>query len=264
MASSAPAGPSPAILGQLTRPLSGLGSMLAMLLDTVVVLSTRRFAWREAVHQAWFITRVSLLPTLLVMLGFSLLCIFQANLLLKDLGATDLSGAVAAMATVQQIGPFVTVVVLAGAGGTAITADLGARTIREEIAAMKVLGIDPIHRLVAPRVVACLVVGVFLNFMICAGGLIGGFYFSVYLQGVSPGAYVNSLPLFTGPSELAVSVIKSVVFGLVSAVIACYRGLNVAGGSKGVGDAVNQAVVTTVAVLIPISLTISLIQFAIL
>jgi phospholipid/cholesterol/gamma-HCH transport system permease protein len=246
------------------KPMRALGDVVAMFFDVVVVLFTKPFSWRECIQQAWFITRVSLIPTLLVMLGFTLLVIFEVNLLLKDLGALDLAGGIAGIASVQQIGPFVTVVVVAGAGGTAICADLGARTIREEIDAMKVLGIDPIQRLVAPRIVAAVGVSLFLNVLISAGGLVGGYFFSVYLQGATPGAYVDSVTLFTGPAEFAVSMIKALVFGLVAGVIACYRGLNVAGGSKGVGDAVNQAVVITVAVLVPISLTISLIQFAIL
>jgi len=246
------------------KPLRELGSVLAMALDSLVILFTRRFAWREAVQQAWFITRVSLVPTLLVMLGFTLLVIFEVNLLLADLGALDLAGGIAGIAAVQQIGPFVTVVVVAGAGGTAICADLGARTIREEIAAMQVLGIDPVHRLVVPRIVAAVGVSLILNVLICAGGLVGGYFFSVYLQGVTPGAYLSSITLFTGVPEFFVSMIKAFVFGLIAAIIACYRGLNVAGGAKGVGDAVNQAVVITVAVLVPVSLTISLIQFAIL
>lgn len=246
------------------KPARLLGDALAMFLDSVVILFTRRFAWREAVQQAWFITKVSLLPTLLVMLGFTLLVIYEINLLLTDLGALDLAGGIAGIASVQQIGPFVTVVVVAGAGGTAICADLGSRTIREEIDAMRVLGIDPIHRLVVPRMVAAVLVSLVLNVLICAGGLVGGYFFSVYLQGVTPGAYVDSVPLFTGTPELAFSMAKALIFGLIAAVIACYMGLNVKGGSKGVGDAVNQAVVITVAVLVPVSLTISLIQFAVL
>ncbi|GAB3075045.1 MlaE family ABC transporter permease [Nocardioides zeae] len=248
----------------VVAPARELGRMLAMALDALVILGTRRFSWREAVLQAWFIARVSLVPTLLVMLGFTLLVMFQVNLLLADLGALDLSGGIAGIAAVQQIGPFVTVVVVAGAGGTAITADLGARTIREEIAAMQVLGIDPVQRLVVPRIVACVAVSLVLNVLISSGGLVGGYFFSVYLQGVTPGAYLDSIPLFTGVPELAFSIVKAFVFGLIAAVIACYRGLNVAGGSKGVGDAVNQAVVITVAVLVPVSLTISLVQFAVL
>ncbi|GAA2862096.1 ABC transporter permease [Pseudonocardia halophobica] len=248
----------------LARPLKPLGGLFAMSLDTLQAMFKRPFQWREAILQMWFIIRVSIVPTLLVMLGFTLLVIFEVNLLLKDLGALDLSGGIAGIASIQQIGPFVTVVVVAGAGGTAICADLGARTIREEIDAMMVLGIDPIQRLVVPRVIAMVVVAQVLNFIIGAGGLIGGYFFSVYLQGATPGAYVDSIPLFTGPAELIFSMVKALVFGIIAALIACYRGLTVSGGSKGVGDAVNQAVVITITVLVPVSLTITIVQFAVL
>ena len=83
--------------------------------------------------------------------------------------------------------------VVAGAGATAICADLGARTIREEIDAMRVLGIDPIQRLVVPRVLASTFVALLLNGLVCAIGIAGGYVFSVFLQGVNPGAFINGL-----------------------------------------------------------------------
>ena len=98
--------------------------------------------------------RVAFLPTIAVSVPLTVLLIFTLNILLAEFGAADVSGAGAAMGAVTQLGPLVTVLVVAGAGSTAICADLGARTIREEIDALEVLGIDPIHRLVVPRVVA--------------------------------------------------------------------------------------------------------------
>lgn len=248
----------------MARPFRALGGLFAMSLDTLVALGRRPFQWRECIQQMWFLTRVSLVPTVLVMLGFNLLVIYQVNLVLKALGALDVSGGAAGIASVQQIGPFVTVLVIAGAGGTAICADLGSRTIREEIAAMEVLGIDPIQRLVVPRVVAAIVIAQVLNFVICVGGLLGSFLFSVYLQGATPGAFVDTIPLFTGPPELLFSVIKAFVFGLIAALIACHLGLTVSGGPKGLGDAVTQSVVISVTVLTPAVLTITVVQFALL
>lgn len=248
----------------LAKPFHGFGGFVAMSLDTFRAMGKRPFALGECVEQMWFIIRVSIFPTLLVMLGFTLVVIFQFNLLLSDLGALDLSGGLAGVAVVQQIGPFVTVVVVAGAAGTAVCSDLSARAIREELDGMKVLGVDPIQRLVVPRVVAAVVVVQALNFVIITGGLIGGYFFSVYLQGAAPGAYVDTVSLLTGTGELVFAVVKGFVFGLVAALIACYRALIVSGGSKGVGEAVNQAVVVTIAVLVPVDLMVSLIQFAVL
>ncbi|AFE11902.1 hypothetical protein MRGA423_03670 [Mycobacterium tuberculosis RGTB423] len=103
--------------------------------------------------------------------------IFTLNILLAEFGAADISGAGAALGAVTQLGPLTTVLVIAGAGATAICADLGARTIREEIDAMEVLGIDPIHRLVVPRVVAATIVAALLNGAVITIGLVGGFVF---------------------------------------------------------------------------------------
>src|ERR1700677_2233619 len=177
-------------------------------------LFRRPFHWREAVEQGWFITSVSLLPPLAVSIPLTVLIIFTLNILLAEFGAADISGAGAALGAVTQLGPLTTVLVIAGAGSTAICADLGARTIREEIDAMEVLGIDPIHRLVVPRVVASTIVASLLNGAVITIGLVGGFVFGVYIQHVSAGAYVGTLTLVTGLPEVVISVVKSAAFGL--------------------------------------------------
>lgn len=204
---------------------------------------TRRFQFREFVSQAWFITTVSLVPALLVSIPFCVIIIFQVNQLLIQIGAVDLAGAGAAVAVVREIGPIVSVLVVAGAGATAICADLGSRKIREEIDAMITLGIDPIERLVVPRVVASTLVGVALNGMVSVVGLVGGYFFSVVLQGATPGLYLDDLTLLVGLPDFIVSEVKAGVFGLLAGLTACFLGLNAKGGPKGVGDAVNQTVV---------------------
>ena len=129
------------------------------------------------------------------------LFIFTFNILLIQVGAADISGAGAGIAVITQIGPINTVLVIAGAVSTAICADLGARTIREEIDAMEVLGIDPIHRLVVPRVLACALCGMLLNALVSMVGLVGGFLFGVYMQNVSAGAYLATLTLRHRPAR---------------------------------------------------------------
>jgi phospholipid/cholesterol/gamma-HCH transport system permease protein len=155
------------------------------------------------------------------------------------------------------LGPLVTVLVVAGAGSTAICADLGARTIREEIDAMEVLGIDPIHRLVVPRVIAATVVALLLNALVIVIGLTGGFLFGVYLQNVSGGAYLSTLTLLTGLPEVVISTVKASVFGLIAGLVGCYRGLTVRGGSKGLGTAVNETVVLCVLALFAVNVVLT-------
>jgi len=132
----------------LAVPARAVGGFFEMALDTLRKTFQRPFQFREFLDQTWMIARVSLVPTLLVAIPFTVLVAFTLNILLREIGAADLSGAGTAFGTITQLGPVVTVLVVAGAGATAICADLGARTIREEIDAMRVLGIDPIQRLV--------------------------------------------------------------------------------------------------------------------
>ncbi|MBY6414691.1 ABC transporter permease [Rhodococcus sp. BP-252] len=227
----------------LVIPLRAVGAFFDMSWYTLRAVFSRPFQRQEFVDQAWFIARVSMVPTVLVAVPFTVLVSFTINILLREIGAADLSGAGAALGAVTQVGPIVTVLIVAGAGATAICADLAARTIREEIAAMRVLGIDPIHRLVVPRVLASTVIALLLNGLVCTIGILGGFVFSVYLQGVNPGSFVNGITLLTGFGELIVSQVKAGLFGMIAGLVACFLGLNVKGGAKSVGDAVNQTVV---------------------
>lgn len=227
----------------LDAPLKGVGEFFALSLDALVSAPAIVQQRREFVDQSWFIARVSMLATVLVAIPFTVLVSFTLNILLREIGAADLSGAAAALGAVTQVGPMVTVLIVAGAGATAICADLGARTIREEIDAMEVLGIDPVRRLVVPRVFASMFVALLLNGLVCTIGILGGFLFSVLLQGVNPGAFVNGITLLTGFGELMLAEIKAGLFGLLAGLVACYKGLYVRGGPKDVGNAVNETVV---------------------
>jgi phospholipid/cholesterol/gamma-HCH transport system permease protein len=122
-------------------------------------------------------------------------------------------------------------------------ADLGARTIREELDAMRVLGISPIQRLVVPRVLAATAVSMMLSGVVILTGLVGGFIFSVFIQHVTPGAFVAGMTVLTGLPELVIALIKAGLFGMTASLIACYKGISVGGGPAGVGNSVNETVV---------------------
>ena len=232
-------------VARLTQPVRAFGGFYAMAGDTLLMLFRPPFAWREFLLQTWFVARVSLVPTLMLAVPFTVLTVFTLNILLTEIGAADLSGTGTALGTITQIGPVVTVLVVAGAGATAMCADLGARTIREELDAMRVLGINPIQALVVPRVLASTLVAMLLSSLVSLVGLVGGFAFSVFVQHVTPGAFVSGLTLLVGVPEVAISFIKAALFGLSAALIACYKGISVTGGPAEVGSAVNETVVFT-------------------
>ncbi|KUI01824.1 ABC transporter permease [Mycobacterium sp. IS-3022] len=242
---------------QTAPGLEAVGGFFRMSLLTAKALFRRPFQWREFILMCWFVMRVAILPTIAVAIPLTVLLAFTLNVLLVQIGAADISGAGAALGGVTQLGPLVTVLVVAGAGSTAICADLGARTMREEIAAMEVLGIDPIQRLVAPRVLAATVVATLLNGLVVVVALVGGFIFGVYLQNVSGGAYIASLTLITGLPEVIIATIKAATFGLLAGLVGCYRGLMVKGGSKGLGVAVNETVVLCVLALFAVNVVLT-------
>jgi len=225
-----------------------------MALDTLMCIPRRPFAWREFLLQSWFVARVSLAPTLMLAVPFAVLMIFTFNILMIEFGAADYSGSAAAYGTVTQIGPVVTVLVVSGAGATAMCADLGARTIREELDALRVMGINPIQSLVVPRVLAATLVATLLSSVVILIGLVGSFAFSVFVQHVTPGSFVGGLTVITHAVDVAISLVKAALFGLAAGLIACYKGISVEGGPVGVGNAVNETVVYTFMALFAINI----------
>ncbi|MBF6333689.1 MlaE family ABC transporter permease [Nocardia transvalensis] len=235
------------------------GNIFALLLDVARKTFRRPFQWREFIEQSWFIASVSILPASLVAIPFGAVVALQTGSLIKQLGAEAFTGATSVLATVQQAAPIVTALIIAGAAGSAVAADLGSRTIREEIDAMEVLGIDPVQRLVVPRVLGMMLVALLLNGLVAVVGICGGYGFNVLLQGGTPGAYLASFSALAQLPDLWIGEIKAAIFGLLAGVIAAYKGLHPKGGPKGVGDAVNQSVVITFLVLFFVNLVLTLV-----
>jgi phospholipid/cholesterol/gamma-HCH transport system permease protein len=233
------------------------GRLYALGLDVARCLFKRPFQARELIQQFWFIASVSILPTALVAIPFGAVIALHVGSLTAQIGAQSFSGAASVLAIIQQASPIVTALLIAGAGGSAMCADLGSRTIREEIDAMEVLGVSPIQRLIVPRVLAAMGVAVFLNGMVSVVGVLGGYFFNVIMQDGTPGAYLASFSALAQVPDLWISEIKALIFGFVAAIVASYRGLNPKGGPKGVGDAVNQSVVITFLLLFLLNLVLS-------
>jgi phospholipid/cholesterol/gamma-HCH transport system permease protein len=157
-------------------------------------------------------------------------------------GALDRLGGLYGTFVPREFGPLVVAIVVAGTGGTAICADLGARKVRDELDALAVLGVDAIHSLVVPRVFALLSISVLFNTFALAAGMLGAML--VELENHQPlGPFFASFFAAASTVELAASYLKCVVFGGMIAIVCCYKGLNASGGAEGVGRAVNQAVV---------------------
>ncbi|KAA9152310.1 ABC transporter permease [Amycolatopsis acidicola] len=250
-----------ALDARVAAPGSGalrqVGNLALLAGEVLRALPRRPFQAREFVHQAWFFAAVTIVPTAFVAIPFGAVISLQLGSLTQQIGAQSFTGAASALAILQQAGPLVTALLVAGAGGSAVCADIGARTIREEIDAMEVLGVSPVHRLIVPRVLAAMFVSLLLNGLVSSVGVAGGYFFNVIMQGGTPGAYLASFNALAQLPDLYLSEIKALIYGFIAGIVAAYRGLHPAGGPKGVGDAVNQAVVITFLLLFLVNVVLT-------
>jgi phospholipid/cholesterol/gamma-HCH transport system permease protein len=197
----------------------------------------------ELVSQFLFTLRLCWFPLLVsaVVFGYEAPGL-QAENFFTLFGAPDRLGGFFVLAAVRETGPFIDTVILVGVAGTAITADLGARKIREELDALQVLGVDPVKNLVVPRFLA----------LMLATGLLGIYAVLFEIYGGVMAALVYHQPLgpfwaafFTNSTttDLWGSMTKTTIGGAIIAIVCCYKGMTASGGAEGVGKAVNQAVV---------------------
>jgi phospholipid/cholesterol/gamma-HCH transport system permease protein len=239
------------------------GMLFALAASVIRLTFKRPFQARELTEQFWFIASVTILPTALVSIPFGAVITLQVASLTQQLGAESFTGAASVLAVVQQASPIIVALLIAGAGGSAICADIGSRTIREEMQAMEVMGVSPIQRLIVPRVLAAMFVSVLLNGLVSAVGVLGGYFFFVYLQHGTPGSFLASFSSLAQLPDLYISEIKALIFGFIAGVVAAHRGLNPKAGPKGVGEAVNQSVVIAFLLLFFVNLILTAIYLQI-
>nr|WP_202481591.1 ABC transporter permease [Streptomyces sp. SID5594] len=248
---------------RLLAPLRETGKLFALGIAVGRAIFRRPFQLREFIEQFWFVASVTILPAALVSIPFGAVIALQVGSLTQQLAAQSFTGGASVLAVIQQASPIIVALLISGAAGSAICADLGSRKIREELDAMEVMGVSPIQRLVVPRVLATMLVAVLLNGLISVVGTLGGYFFNVIMQDGTPGAYLASFSALAQLPDLYVSEFKALIFGFIAGIVAAHRGLNPRGGPKGVGDAVNQSVVITFMLLFFVNMVLTAIYLQI-
>jgi phospholipid/cholesterol/gamma-HCH transport system permease protein len=223
----------------------------------VVDLFTGRFQWQEFIRQGAFMAGTAVLPTVLVALPIGVTLSIQFALLAGQVGATSLAGAASGLAVIRQAASLTAAILMAAAVGSAITADLGSRKMREETDAMEVMGVSVIRRLVVPRFAAAIMVGVALTGVVCFVGFLASYLFNVYFQNGAPGSFVATFASFATTGDLIVALLKAVIFGAIVAVVSCQKGMSTVGGPTGVANSVNAAVVESILILMVVNVVIS-------
>lgn len=245
----------------LRNKLSKIGAkVLAMLFffGGLAILSGRAVRWtflaplkRGRVLEQARKAGVDSLPIVaLISLFIGVIFTFQIAYLMQRLGSEMYIATIVALSLVRELGPVITALIVAGRVGAAITAEIGSMQVTEQIDALQTLSVSPIRYLVVPRLIALALMLPLLTLYADIIGIFGGYLICVYKLGISSTIYTKMTfdallfkDLFTGLG-------KTVVFGMVIALVSCYEGFNVQGGSEGVGRATMKAVVTSFILII--------------
>jgi phospholipid/cholesterol/gamma-HCH transport system permease protein len=221
-----------------------VGVMMILTVKTLISAVKPPYPYgEELVWQFLFVLKLSWFPLLISTFALNLGAPgLQAAGVLSLFGALDRLGGFFVVIAIRWIAPLVTAVVVAGVAGTAITADLGARKIREELDALQVLGVDPVKNLVVPRFLALMIITGLLDIFAVVMGLFAGIAAELlYHQPL--GGFFATLFSNATVTDLGASVMMCTMFGAIVAVVCSYKGMSTSGGAAGVGRAVNQAVV---------------------
>ncbi|MUM19887.1 ABC transporter permease [Mycobacterium sp. CBMA271] len=219
-----------------------------------------RLPMGETLTQAWSLLTVTVFPAVLMAIPFGAIITMQTGGILHDVGASSLAGAASGLGIVRQGAPMASGLLMAGAAASAIASDLGTRAIREEIDAMRVMGVDPVQRLVVPRLIAMLMIAPVILATIILVGVGSAFFIAVRLTDVSPGSFWASFGAFATVTDLIFALIKTLIGAALVALIASLRGLEAHGGPRGVADAVNAAVVLSVVTFVFAALVLTQLQ----
>jgi phospholipid/cholesterol/gamma-HCH transport system permease protein len=217
---------------------------------TVRAIVTPPFNWfPEFVDQAWLLLKRATIPAAASAFGFGYGAPgLQGSALTQSFGDVNRVAAILGAATIREQAVWVTGMVVAGVIGTAICADLGARKVRDELSALSVMGVDAVRRMVAPRVLAITLLMPALGLLV----IVVEYYaieLAYFVYGGGAGPYKAAAAYSYSAIDIYIFFIKTLVVGFIVGIVCCYKGMNVSGGSRGVGRAVNQAVVISFALV---------------
>ncbi|MGW0039434.1 ABC transporter permease [Gordonia sp. NPDC003376] len=252
------------VIDRIGRSVNTIGRSARLAMEvlgfSVLDSVTLRLPVGEVVEQMWKLFKVTALPALLMAVPIGAEVSVQVGGVMDQVGANSLAGAASGLGVVSQGAPMAAGLLMSGAAASAIASDLGARSIREEIEAMRVMGVNPVQRLIVPRFLAMVAISPALCIIIIASGVAAGLAISANVNDVVPASFWQSFGAFATPTDLIFSVVKALLFAVIVVVIASLRGLEAKGGPKGVANAVNASVVLSVFCIFMTNLAVSQLQ----
>lgn len=232
-----------AIFQPLSNFLTVLGGMGRFMADIVLAIIKPPFYITETRRALYSITFQCLVPVLAIMTAVGMIGALQGLAVIRIFGADHVLSSLLAESILREMAPTLSAIMIAAQAGTAIAGEIGTMRVKEELDALGVMAVRPIKFVVAPRLIALIVACPLISLFGSLAGMVGGYVVAVGLKGVTKGVFLGNLLDFVHMNVIFGGLLKSVVFGGLIGIIACYYGYNVTGGAQGVGKAANKTVV---------------------
>jgi phospholipid/cholesterol/gamma-HCH transport system permease protein len=238
-----------AYVGNLTRLT--LGAARAVLLDP---FRGRKVKWSRSIHQALTVGVMAIPVVSLISFFVGLILALQAAYELRRLGALHLVAGTVALSMTRELGPLMTAVVVIGRSGSAFAAEIGTMKVNEEIDALETMALEPVHFLVAPKLVAMLLMMPCLTTWSDFMGVLGGGLFGVRSAGFTWHTYLRATLDAMVRRDIFIGLVKSVMFAIVITAVGCQEGFTTGLGSEEVGKSTTAAVVKSIFLVIVMDL----------
>lgn len=238
-------------LGRVFVDIIGyIGGAFILLAQTVFWIFIPPLKKRQAVDQMNKIGINSLPIVLLTSLFTGMVLALQSAYQMQKMSSEMYIASLVSLSMVRELGPVLTALVIAGRVGAAITAELGTMKVTEQIDALETLAANPIKYLVVPRFLALFIMLPLLTIYADMVGILGGYIIGVFKLHITPRMYMRMTYQPLVFKDVFTGLIKSVIFGVIIAIVACFQGMKTEGGAEGVGKSTTQAVVISFIMII--------------
>lgn len=238
--------------------LISVGGLAWFTWNTLLWVFTRRPVRRTLLANFYEVGVLSLPVVALTGTFIGMVLAVQSYAQFRQLRLESRLGAVINMSLVRELGPVLAATMLAGRVGSAMAANLGTMRVTEQIDAFACLGVNPIHYLVVPRLLACLIAIPTLTIMADFMGVVGGYFYSVFVLEIDEHFYWENSRQYVQAWDFFSGLIKSVFFGCVIALISCFRGFHCGAGAEGVGKAATAAFVHSFVLILSLDLFLNI------
>lgn len=223
----------------------GIGGYFIFFKETIVWIFRPPFDGKSIINQMLEIGCKSIPVTAITLFFTGMVMALQIGKAMDSLmsGSSQFIGSAVTIAMFRELCPVMTALLLAGRVGSSIAAEIGTMQVTEQIDALRTLRANPIQYLSAPRFIACFVMVPALTVITDLMGVLGGAFIAFFSLGITPEKYLENIVQYVDITSFVSGIVKSVFFGVIIAIVSCYRGFKTSGGAEGVGKSTIAAVV---------------------